>query len=209
MRDRPLILGIAGGSGSGKSTVVKRMVQALGDDVVSVIHHDWYYRDLAHIPYEERTRVNFDHPDSLETELLTRHLALLTAGHSIEAPTYEFASHTRAQATRTIHPTPLVILDGILVLAHPELREVIDFAVYVDTAPDVRLIRRVRRDTVERGRSPESVLNQYERTVRPMHLEFVAPSRDHADMIVTEGGYNEVAVSELLSKLKAKLAKPE
>ena len=167
-----------------------------------MIRHDWYYRDLSHFTYAERSMVNFDHPDSLETELLAAHLGELLEGHDVDVPTYEFASHTRGQATLRISPTPVVILDGILVLADSELRDLMDLSVFVDTEPDIRLIRRVRRDTVKRGRTAESVLDQYERTVRPMHLEFVEPSRRHADMTVPGGGYNSVAVDLLVTKVR-------
>ena len=202
MTRRPVILGVAGGSGSGKSTVVREVVGILGQEAASVIRHDWYYRDLSHLTYEERSMVNFDHPDSLETELLAAHLGELLEGHGVDVPTYEFASHTRAQATLRIGPTPVVILDGILVLADSELRDLMDLSVFVDTEPDVRLMRRVRRDTVKRRRTAASVLDQYERTVRPMHLEFVEPSRRHADMTVPEGGYNSVAVDLLVTKVR-------
>jgi len=198
---RPVVLGVAGGSGSGKSTVVQEVVRIVGEDETSVIHHDAYYRDLAHLTPEERAHVNFDHPDSLETELLAGHLAELLAGHPAEVPTYDFALHVRRPETRHVRPTRLVILDGILVLAHSALRDLMELKVFVDTDPDVRLIRRLRRDISERGRTPTSVIDQYEETVRPMHLEFVEPSRRHADMTIPEGGYNRVAVDLLVNQL--------
>ena len=201
-----MILGVAGGSGSGKSTVVRELVRSLGDDVASVIRHDWYYRDLAHLPFEERASTNFDHPDSLETELLVRHLRELLAGHPIQAPTYDFSTHTRGQRTVTVQPTPAIVLDGILVLAHAELREIMDLAVFVDTEPDVRLIRRMRRDTEKRGRTAESVVERYEKTVRPMHLEFVEPSRRYADLTIHEGGLNRVAVDLVTDRVREILA---
>ena len=193
-----MILGVAGGSGSGKSTVVR----ALGDDTASVLRHDWYYRDLAHLPLADRGGVNFDHPDSLETELLRSHLQQLLAGVAIQAPVYDFSSHTRASGTVWVEPTRLIVLDGILVLAHAELREFMDLAVFVDTEPDVRLIRRIRRDTQNRGRTAESVVGQYEKTVRPMHLEFVEPSRRHADLTIHEGGHNRVAVELVITRAR-------
>jgi len=193
-----VILGVAGGSGSGKSTVVR----ALGDDTASVLRHDWYYRDLAHLPLADRGGVNFDHPDSLETELLRSHLQQLLAGVAIQAPVYDFSSHTRASGTVWVEPTRLIVLDGILVLAHAELREFMDLAVFVDTEPDVRLIRRIRRDTQNRGRTAESVVGQYEKTVRPMHLEFVEPSRRHADLTIHEGGHNRVAVELVITRAR-------
>lgn len=197
-----MILGVAGGSGSGKSTVVRELVRSLGDDVASVIRHDWYYRDLVHLPFEERAAVNFDHPDSLETEMLVRHLRELLAGDAIHAPTYDFSSHTRGERTVTVKPTPVIVLDGILVLAHAELREVMELAVFVDTEPDVRLIRRMRRDTEKRGRTAESVVEQYEKTVRPMHLEFVEPSRRYADLTIHEGGFNRAAVDLVIDRVR-------
>ncbi len=202
MGRRPVILGVAGGSGSGKSTVVRELVRSLGDDVASVIRHDWYYRDLVHLPFEERAAVNFDHPDSLETEMLVRHLRELLAGDAIHAPTYDFSSHTRGERTVTVKPTPVIVLDGILVLAHAELREVMELAVFVDTEPDVRLIRRMRRDTEKRGRTAESVVEQYEKTMRPMHLEFVEPSRRYADLTIHEGGFNRAAVDLVIDRVR-------
>ncbi|HIF24302.1 MAG TPA: uridine kinase [Gemmatimonadetes bacterium] len=202
MEARPVILGVAGGSGSGKSTVVREVVRALGDDTASVLRHDWYYRDLAHLPLADRVGVNFDHPDSLETELLRSHLQQLLAGVAIQAPVYDFSSHTRASGTVWVEPTRLIVLDGILVLAHAELRELMDLAVFVDTEPDVRLIRRIRRDTQNRGRTAKSVVGQYEKTVRPMHLEFVEPSRRHADLTIHEGGHNRVAVELVITRAR-------
>ncbi len=203
---RPVILGVAGGSGSGKSTVVREVLRILGEDVAAVIRHDWYYRDLATVPFEDRVGVNFDHPDSLETELLVHHLRELVSGKSVHVPAYDFASHTRSAETTEVRPHPLLVLDGILVLAHPDLRRLMDLRVYVDTEADVRLLRRVRRDVERRGRSADSVLRQYEDTVRPMHLEFVEPSRAHADMIIAEGGYNRVAIDLLVNRLRHLLA---
>ncbi len=199
---RPVVLGVAGGSGSGKSTVVREVVRIIGEDAASVIHHDAYYRDLAHLPLDVRARVNFDHPDALETELVAEQLATLMSGGSVEVPTYDFSTHTRRRETVTVHPTPVVILDGILVLAHAELRDLMDLKVFVDTDADVRLIRRVRRDTEERGRTAASVIEQYERTVRPMHLQFVEPSRRYADMTIPEGGFNRVAVDLLVTRIR-------
>lgn len=206
MRRQPVILGVAGGSGSGKSTVVRELVRSLGDGVASVIRHDWYYRDLVHLPLEQRSSVNFDHPDSLETELLVAHLRRLLAGDTIQAPTYDFSTHTRGERTVTVRPTPAIVLDGILVLAHAELREIIDLAVFVDTEPDIRLIRRLRRDTEKRGRTAESVVEHYEKTVRPMHLEFVEPSRRYADLTINEGGFNRVAVDLVTDRMREILA---
>ncbi len=200
---RPVVLGVAGGSGSGKSTVVREVRRILGDDVTSVLHHDAYYRDLAHLPFEARVEVNFDHPDALETELMVEHLHALLRGVPVQVPTYDFSTHTRAPQTELVHPTPVVVVDGILVLADPRLRDVMDLKVYVDTEADIRLLRRIRRDVVKRGRTADSVIAQYEATVRPMHLEFVEPSKRFADLVVPEGGYNRVAVDLVVTRLRA------
>lgn len=183
--------------------MVREVVKRLDDTPASVIHHDAYYRDLAHLPPEERVRVNFDHPDALETELLVEHLEALRSGEAVDVPTYDFSTHTRARATERVEPAPVVVVDGILVLADARLRALMHLKVYVDTAADVRLLRRLRRDTVERGRTPQSVLEQYEASVRPMHLEFVEPSKRHADLVVPEGGYNRVGVDMVVAKLEA------
>jgi uridine kinase len=203
---RPVVMGVAGGSGSGKSTVVSEVCRALAPGTSAVLHHDAYYRDLSHVAFEERAGVNFDHPESLETELLVEHVARLLSGAAVEVPTYDFSTHTRAPAVVCVEPRPLVILDGILVLADARLRELMDVRVFVDTDADVRLMRRLRRDVEDRGRTAESVLDQYEATVRPMHLEFVEPSKRHADFVVPEGGYNRVAVDLLVTKLRDLIA---
>ncbi|MEQ9570085.1 MAG: uridine kinase [Longimicrobiales bacterium] len=202
----PLVIGVAGGSGSGKSTVVREIVAGVSPEAVSQVHHDAYYRDFDHLTEDERARINFDHPDALETELLVRHVDALRAGVPIEMPVYDFRTHTRREETIPVHPTRIVLVDGILVLAEPELRERMDVRVYVDTDPDVRLIRRLRRDVAERGRSVESVLTQYETTVRPMHRDFVEPSKRWADIIIPEGGHNKVAVDMLATKMASILA---
>lgn len=200
---RPVVLGVAGGSGSGKSTVVREVRRILGKNVTSVLHHDAYYRDLSNLPFEARVGVNFDHPSALETELMVEHVRALLAGEAVDVPTYDFTTHTRAAATECRHPTPVLILDGILVLADPRLRETMDLKVFVDTEADIRLLRRIRRDVVRRGRTADSVVAQYEATVRPMHLEFVEPSKRYADMVVPEGGFNRVAVDLLVTRLRA------
>jgi uridine kinase len=199
---RPVVLGVAGGSGSGKSTVVREVCRILGQDVTSVLHHDSYYRNLAHLPFEARVEVNFDHPDALETELMVDHLHALLRGAPVEVPTYDFSTHTRASGIELLHPTPVVVVDGILVLADPRLRATMDLKVYVDTEPDIRLLRRIRRDVVKRGRTADAVVAQYEATVRPMHLEFVEPSKRFADLVVPEGGYNRVAVDLVVTRLR-------
>ena len=203
---RPVVLGVAGGSGSGKSTVVREVCRILGESAASVLHHDSYYRSLAHLPLEERATTNFDHPDALETELMVEHIHRLLEGACVEVPTYDFSIHTRSAQTRLLEPRPVVIVDGILVLADGRLRETMDLKVFVDTESDIRLLRRIRRDVVKRGRTPASVIAQYEATVRPMHLEFVEPSKRFADLIVPEGGYNRVAVDTVVNRLVALMA---
>jgi uridine kinase len=199
---RPVVLGVAGGSGSGKSTVVREVCRILGNGITSVLHHDSYYRDLAHLPFEARVEVNFDHPDALQTELMVEHLRALLQGVPVEIPTYDFSTHTRARKAELVHPTPVVVVDGILVLADARLRGTMDLKVFVDTEPDIRLLRRIRRDVVKRGRTADSVIAQYEATVRPMHLEFVEPSKRFADLVVPEGGYNRVAVDLVVNRLR-------
>ncbi len=203
---RPVVLGVAGGSGSGKSTVVREVTRILGSEVVSVLRHDAYYRDQSHLEFEERVEVNYDHPDSLETELLIRHVEAILQRETVDVPTYDFTTHTRRAETGRVEPHPLLILDGILILADRELRELMDLKVYVDTEADVRLMRRTRRDMRKRGRSAESVMAQFEATVRPMHQEFVEPSKRYADMLVPEGGYNRLAVDLVVTKVKALMA---
>ena len=202
---RPLILGVAGGSGSGKTTVVSQIIQAMEPVPVSLLHHDSYYRDHPEMSPDERARLNYDHPDVLETELLAEHLRELMAGRAVEEPVYDFTSHSRTNETRRIEPNPIVIVDGILILAEPELRELMDIRVFVETDSDLRFIRRLLRDTQERGRSMGSVIRQYQETVRPMHLEFVEPSRRHADVILPLGRENRVAISMLVARLRARV----
>ncbi len=202
---RPLIIGIAGGSGSGKTTIAEAVVAAVGNAHVSLVQHDAYYRDLTGMSEEKRAEVNFDHPDSLETELLVDHLSKLRAGEIVERPTYDFSRHVRLPETVPIHPEHVLIVEGILVLSDPELRDLMDLRIYVDTDPDLRLLRRLRRDILERGRSVESVLSQYVATVRPMHLQFVEPSKRYADIIVPEG-YNTGAVGTVTSMIRDFLA---
>jgi uridine kinase len=200
---RPIVIGVAGGSGSGKTTVVREIERHLGADRVTVIHHDSYYRDASHLAPAERQRINYDHPDALETALLVAHLRQLRAGHGVDVPVYDFANHVRMQRTRRAEPRKVVILDGLLILWERELRELLDIRVFVDTDSDLRVVRRLQRDINERGRSVESVIHQYLETVRPMHLEFVAPSKRYADLIIPEGGENRVAVDMLITKVSA------
>lgn len=203
---RPIILGVAGGSGSGKTTVVREIVQALGPDQVAVVHHDSYYRDTSHLALEERQAINYDHPDSLETELLVEHLQVLRSGAAVDIPIYDFTAHNRRTERQRVLPRKVVIVDGLLILWDRDLRPLMDIKVFVDTDADLRFIRRLQRDIRERARSAESVIRQYTDTVRPMHLEFVEPSKRYADVIVPEGGMNAVAVDMLITKVRAVLA---
>ena len=204
---RTVVLGVAGGSGSGKSTVVREVCRLLHPEEATILHHDAYYRDLGHLPFSERVSVNFDHPDSLQTELMVEHARQLMDGRAVDVPVYDFSRHLRRRETERRDPATVVILDGILVLADARLRELMDLKVFVDTEADLRLIRRIRRDVVERGRTAHSVITQYEATVRPMHLEFVEPSKRFADLVVPEGGFNRVAVDLVVARLRSLLAR--
>lgn len=201
--DRPLFIGLAGGSGSGKTTIAEEVVDRL-EGRVSLLHHDAYYRNMVELTREERARVNYDHPKSLETELLIEHLENLRIGLAIEHPVYDFASHLRSGDTIRIEPAPVVVVEGILVLSEPALRSELDLKIFVDTDPDLRLARRLERDIAERGRSVDSVITQYFSTVRPMHLEFVEPSRRYADLIIPEG-YNPAAVATVVELIRSRL----
>jgi uridine kinase len=199
---RPLVIGVAGGTGSGKTTVVRRIVDSLGPDQVTVLEHDRYYHDHPELRLEERAGLNYDHPDALETDLLVRHIRALREGRGIEAPLYDFARHARREATETVRPRRAVIVEGILILADAALRQQMDVKVFVDTDADTRFIRRLQRDVAERGRTLSSVIEQYLGTVKPMHLEFVEPSKRYADIIVPQGGHNTVAVDMLLTLIR-------
>lgn len=202
---RPLIIGVAGGTGSGKTTVANRILERVGTEHIAYIPHDAYYRDLSHLPHEERQKVNFDHPDSLETELMVEHLLQLREGRAVEIPVYDFTLHTRTQQTRHVEPARIVLAEGILIFAEPALRRLFDVKLFVDTDADIRLIRRLQRDVEERGRTVQSVIDQYLRTVRPMHLEFVEPSKRYADVIIPEGGFNEVAIEMVAARIRGLL----
>jgi len=202
----PFVIGVAGGTGSGKTTVANAILRRVGEDGMSVLFHDAYYRDWADLPKDVLDRKNFDHPDSLETELLVRHVRALREGMVVEAPIYDFRTHRRTAETRRVLPKRIVLVEGILIFTEPELRKLFDVKVFVDTDADVRLIRRIRRDIAERGRTLESVVEQYYATVRPMHLEFVEPSKRWADLIVPEGGENAVAMEFLFARLERLLA---
>ena len=198
----PLVIGVAGGSGSGKTTVVRRILEALGDARVPVLEHDRYYRDRNDLRLEERAALNYDHPDSLETDLLVRHLHELRAGRAVELPTYDFARHARQSATVPVSPRKAIIVEGILIFADAALRDLMDVKVFVDADDDTRFIRRLQRDISERGRTVASVIEQYLGTVKPMHLEFVEPSKRYADIIIPLGGHNTVAIDVLLTLIR-------
>ncbi|MDQ3367577.1 MAG: uridine kinase [Myxococcota bacterium] len=198
---RPLVVGIAGGTGSGKTTVAHKLAAAMPAGRCVTIEHDAYYRDQGHLPHEERARINYDHPDSLENDLLAEHLRLLRAGGTVEVPIYDFATHCRRPDTRRVAASRVIIVEGILVFTQAALREQLDIKIFVDTDADIRLIRRIRRDLEQRGRSFQSVRDQYYATVRPMHLEHVEPSKRWADLIVPEGGDNKVALDVILGQL--------
>lgn len=197
---RPLFIAIAGGSGSGKTTIARSVVDSVGPDSVVYLQQDAYYRDQPDLTLDERTKINYDHPDSIEMDLMVRHLEALRNGQPVERPVYDFSTHLRTDETVTVVPEPAVIVEGILVLADKQLRELFDVRVYIDTEPDVRLMRRLQRDILERGRTVESVLEQYERTVRPMHYQFVEPSKRYADIIIPEG-YNTGAIGTVSSMI--------
>ena len=203
---RPLIIAVVGGTGSGKTTVARAIHDSLGGGAV-LLDQDAYYRDLAHLSLDERRQVNFDHPDSIDTELLIRHLEALAAGEAIEKPTYDFAAHTRAAQRERVEPSEVIIVEGILLLTDPRLRELFDIRIFVDVGDDVRFIRRLLRDTRERGRTMDNVIQQYLSTVRPMHLEFVEPSKRHADVILPEGGFNRIGIEMVQARVERELAR--
>jgi uridine kinase len=205
-RATPLVIGIAGGSGSGKTTLAEIVLERVGKERIAYIPHDAYYKDLSHLEPKQRITVNFDHPDSLETDLLVEHIQALKLGQLIEMPVYDFKSHTRKNETITILPKQVIMVEGILIFADRLLRQVMDVKVFVDTDPDIRVIRRLKRDIQERGRTMEMVLQQYLLTVRPMHLEFVEPSKRYADVIVPEGGLNAVAMEMVVARLESLLS---
>lgn len=199
----PIIIGVAGGSGSGKTTVVRKIVEALGDDQVSVLEHDRYYRDHPELRLEERAALNYDHPASLETEMMVRHVEALRDGRDVEVPVYDFARHARVSATTPVPARTAIIIEGILIFADAPLRALMDVKVFVDADDDTRFIRRLQRDVAERGRTVDSVIDQYMGTVKPMHLEFVEPTKRYADVIVPQGGHNSVAIGMLLSLIRS------
>ncbi len=200
------MIGVAGGSGSGKTTVVRRIVEQFGRDEVALLEQDRYYRDRPDLRLEDRTSLNYDHPDAIESELMVRHLADLRAGRAVEVPIYDFARYARLVATEPIHPRRAIIVEGILVFADAALRALMDIKVFVDTDDDTRFIRRLQRDVADRGRTMDSVIEQYLSTVKPMHLEFVEPSKRYADVIIPQGGHNTVAIDMLLTLIRSLIA---
>ena len=204
-RNTSLVIGIAGGTGSGKTTIANYVLETVGHEKIAFLPHDAYYRDLSDLSREERAQVNFDHPSSLDTELLIEHVQNLRKGDTIQLPSYDFKTHTRTQATIPIKSQPIILIEGILIFAEPELRKLFDLKIYVDTDADIRFIRRLKRDIDERGRTTQSVINQYLDTVRPMHLEFVEPSKRYASVIIPEGGYNHVALDLIVARIESML----
>ena len=201
----PLVIGIAGGSGSGKTTVAQEILQRVGPSRIAFLQHDAYYKDLSGLPPAQRAEVNFDHPNSLETELLIKHIELLKSGQPVEVPIYDFAHHSRTEQTYTVQPRGVILVEGILIFVEPALREICDVKIFVDTDSDIRLIRRIQRDIAERGRTVEMVVKQYLNTVRPMHLEFVEQSKRYADVIIPEGGMNVAALDMVVARIEALL----
>jgi uridine kinase len=201
-----MIIGICGGTGSGKTTVANRILETVSADEVVFIQQDLYYRNLKDMPLDYRNAANFDHPDAVDNELLINHLKKLRMGEPVELPVYDFRTHTRLPDTTRINPRPIVIVEGILIFAEPRLLELMDIKVFVDTPEDIRFIRRLQRDIAERGRTVDSVIEQYLATVRPMHMQFVEASKRHADVIIPEGGHNIVSIDLLSGKIRAQLA---
>lgn len=204
-RTPPLVIGIAGGTGSGKSTVATVIIDRVGADHIALLPHDAYYKDLTGLSHSQRAAINYDHPDSLETSLLEEHIKRLKNYQSIELPVYDFKTHTRTLQTIHIEPQPVILVEGILILAEKNLRELFDVKIFVDTDADIRFIRRLERDIAERGRTSISVITQYMSTVRPMHMEFVEPSKRYADVIIPEGGLNTVAMDMVVARIEALL----
>ncbi|BBB49198.1 uridine kinase [Pelolinea submarina] len=203
----PIVIGIAGGTGSGKTTVANVILNRVGKQRIAYLPHDAYYRDLHDLPYEQRAAINFDHPNSLESELMTAHILRLKQWEAVDIPVYDFSIHTRTEKTIRVEPRPVILVEGILIFAEPELRKLFDVKIFVDTDADIRFIRRLERDITERGRTTDMVVNQYMATVRPMHLEFVEPSKRYAHVIIPEGGLNEVAMDMIIARIEALLQK--
>ena len=204
-----MIIGICGGTGSGKTTIARKIVQDVGAENVVLVEQDSYYRNLSDMPLDERHQANFDHPDSIDSDMLMNHIKRLKGGQPIEMPVYDFTSHTRSSETQHIEPKPVVIVEGILIFAEARVLSLLDVRVYVDTPDDIRFIRRLKRDINERGRTTESVIAQYFATVRPMHFDFVEPSKRHADVIIPEGGQPDVSINMLCGLVREKLSEEQ
>ncbi|NLY85942.1 MAG: uridine kinase [Tissierellia bacterium] len=200
---RPLLIGITGGTGSGKSTVSQEIFKLIPEKKIAVIEQDSYYKDQSHLTFEERTKTNYDHPLAFDNELLIKHLKDLLNNKPIEKPIYDFEQHTRKKETVTVEPKDIIILEGILILFEEEIRNLLDIKIFVDTDADVRVIRRIQRDIKERGRTLDSIINQYMNTVRPAHLQFVEPTKRYADIVIPEGGYNKVAIDIMVAKINS------
>ncbi|KAA3643490.1 MAG: uridine kinase [Chloroflexi bacterium] len=205
----PLVIGVAGGTGSGKTTIANVILERVGPEQVAYLPHDAYYKDLSGLPDKQRKAVNFDHPNSLDNELMRDHIRALKRGETIYLPVYDFTTDSRTEETIPVGPQPVIVVEGILIFAEPELRDEMDIKIFVDTDADVRFIRRLQRDIAERGRTVESVIHQYQSTVRPMHLEFVEPSKRYADVIIPQGGYNQVAMDIVIAPIKTLLREME
>ncbi|WP_415326556.1 uridine kinase [Clostridium perfringens] len=206
---RPIFIGITGGTGSGKSTIAKEIYRQFGKDCIAMIEQDSYYKDQSHLSMEDRVKTNYDHPNAFDNNLLVSHLESLLNGHSIQKPSYDFSIHNRIEDTTKVEPKEIVIVEGILILEDPRIRELLDIKIYVDTDADVRIIRRMVRDINERGRTMESVINQYLNVVKPMHNQFTEPTKKFADIIIPEGGHNKVAIDIIVAKIKEVLGKYE
>ncbi len=202
---RPIIIGVAGGTASGKTTVSRKILDTVGTNHLAYIEHDAYYRDLSHLPLEQRREMNFDHPDSLENELLISHLQRLLAGKPVNIPVYDFATYVRTDQLKHLEPRRVILVEGILIFVDKKLREMMDIKIFVDTPADLRFIRRLKRDVLDRGRSVDMVIDQYLATVRPMHLDFVEPSKQHADVIIPRGGRNLKAIQMVVAQIQRML----
>jgi len=205
---KPIIIGVAGGTASGKTTVSKKILEMIGPAHLAYIEHDAYYRDLSHLPLDMRQEFNFDHPDSLENELLIAHLETLLQGQPVQIPVYDFTEYVRTSQYRLVEPKPAILVEGILIFSDKKLREMMDIKIYVDAPADLRFIRRLKRDLAERGRSINHIIEQYLKTVRPMHLEFVEPSKRHADVIIPRGGRNVKAIQMVVAQIQRMLEPP-
>ena len=206
-KNTPLTIGVAGGTGSGKTTVANVILQKVGKDHIAYLPHDAYYRELGDLPYDQKAAMNFDHPDSLETELMVEHILELKSGKPVDIPIYDFSTHSRTKQTTRVEPHPVIVVEGILLFVDKQLRDLLDIKIFVDTDPDIRFIRRLQRDITERGRTTDMVVQQYLSTVRPMHLEFVEPSKRYANVIIPEGGLNEVAMDMVIARVETLLNK--